>query len=305
MKKLKPILALLLCAAAVMLCALAIRGSRARPASTRTTVREVSANQDVLKREFQELAGLASESEARAAELNKKLSDLQKQTQDAAAKMEIIHMSQLTAFDPAFREAVEKEMKAKYTGVWEPLFRSLGFSEKDRDDFWAIYKDFAERRDDVTQATLKYQMDADAPGIEALMKQEIEDMRKAMTGRFGETREKSFFEFLRQIEPRSFADALAARVAFMEPLTSGQVNQITQIVADATPRYTKGNFADNRNIDWTQVDEKVRGVLSEKQFEAWKQKGLSGRNNGFSREQTEMNAVYEKVIEAERTAAKN
>ncbi|MGC4075218.1 MAG: hypothetical protein QM760_22495 [Nibricoccus sp.] len=304
MKKLKLSLALLLCAVAVVLCVLAIRGSRGRPAST-VAQGEINVKQDKLRREFLEISGLVAATEARTADLNKSLDELQKQTQAAAAKMEIIHMSQLTEFDPKFREAVEKGMKARYMGVWEPLFRSLHLSEKDRDDFWAIYKDFAERRDDVTQATVKFKMDSDSPGIESLMKQEIEVMRQAMAGRFGEAREKEFFEFLRQMEPRSFADGLATRVAFTEPLTSGQVDRITQVVAEATPRYAKGNFADNRNIDWTKVDEEVRGILSEKQFEAWKQKGLSGRNKGFSREQTEMNAAYEKVLKAERAAAKS
>lgn len=304
MKKLKLSLALFLCAVAVVLCVLAIRGSRVRPVAT-VVQSEINGKQDTLKREFQEISGLVTATEARTAELNKNLNELQKQTEGAASQMGIIHMSQLTEFDPKFREAVEKGMKARYMGVWEPLFRSLHLSGKDRDDFWAIYKDFAERRDDVTQATAKFKMDSDSPGIEALMKQEIEDMRKAMTGRFGEAREKDFFEFLRQMEPRSFADGLATRVAFSEPLNSGQVDRITQIVAEATPRYAKGNFADNRNIDWAKVDEEVRGVLSEKQFEAWKQKGLSGRNKGFSREQTEMNAVYEKVLKAERAAAKS
>ncbi len=294
--------ALLLFGVGAILCVLAIRRSGDQEASA-SAVREINTKQDALRRELQEVAGAFASVQAQIAELNKKREELQKQSQAKVAAPAVMHISQLTAFDPAFREMVEKGMKAKHTAGWEPLFRAFNFSEKDRDDFWAIYRNFSERRDDVTQATVKFQLDSNHPGIEALMKQEIEDMRKAMAGRFGEAREAEFFEFLRKMEPRSFADGLATRVAFTDPLSGTQVNQITQIVADATQRYAKGNFADNRNIDWALVDEQVRGVLSAKQFEAWKQEGLSGLNNGYSREQTEMNAVYERVLKAERTAA--
>ena len=302
MKTFKVILTLCLYVVAVILCMLAIRSARVRPASS-AAAQPARARQDELKRQTAEIAGLIAATEARSAVLKAKLGDLQKKS-ERPSERRVIHISELMEFDPAFRQVVERGMKAKYTGVWEPLFRSMNFSEKEREDFWAIYRDFAERRDDVTQASAKFRMEADNPGIEGMMKQEIDELRRALAGRFGEARESAFFEFLRQMEPRSFADGFAARVAFTEPLTSGQADRIAQIVANATPRYAKGNFADNRNIDWAKVDEDVRGVLSEKQFEAWKEKGLSGRNNGFSREQTEMYAVYEKVLKEEKAAAK-
>lgn len=304
MKTLRVVVGLILLGAAAIVCVLAIRvasGGR-EPAAA---MRAADAKLGALREEARRIGDLAAGAEARALELRGKLDELKKQAgADASSKGRqpgIIHVSQLVEFDPAFRGAVEKGMKARYMSACEPLYRSLQFSEKERDDFWAIYKNFAERRDDVMQATAKYRMDTTNPGIEALLGQEIADLRKAMTERFGEAREKTFFEFLRKMDSREFADGLAMRVAFTDPLTPEQAERVTQIVAEATPGYVAGKFADNKNVDWTAVDRQLPGVLSAQQFAAWKREGLSGPGSNLSREYMQMLETYAHAVNAERT----
>ncbi len=304
MKIRRLLVAFILIGAAIIGGVLAFRATCERQAAmqaSETARRRLAA----LQLEAKNLSELAMKAEGGIADWTRKLAELRERVKSKPPGPRPPGLSQLLEFDPSLRAAWDRRVRAKQETFWEPLFGELKIAGEEREDFLRIASDDGDRIGDIVQSADAQGLAMNHPQIEALFEAEHAQTREQLTKRFDEDRANQIYEAWRTMGARQFANALAQRVAFTEPLSAEQANRMARIVAEATPKYAAGSFADNENVDWAVVDRRMREVLSTGQLEAWARAGLRDPQGYRSREELAMEALYEKIVkeEARRTGA--
>ena len=275
------------------------RATRTRHAATETS-KAATLRLETLQAETRKLAELAVKAENGINDWTRKLEELRKRSAPPTSGPKPPGLFQLLEFDPSLKPAWDKRVRAKTEDAWEPMLLELKFEGKDREDFLESALEDSDRNGDIVQSAEAQGLALDHPAIEALFEAERARTRAAWAARFGEERANRINDFWRTMGARQFANALAERVAFTEPLTADQASRMTQIVAEATPKYVSGGFAYNEKVDWAVVDRRMREVLSAGQLEAWTRAGLRDPQGYRSREELAMEALYERVIAEEK-----
>jgi hypothetical protein len=261
---------------------------------------EAVKKQDALRDEFRMIAELTAKAEKGLTDIAGRLEELRKREAPDPRRPGPPSLEQLIEFDPALKPVWDKRVRAKQEQGWAPMFLALGVSREDQEAFLTLQNEYSERSGDIIRAAEAQRMDLKHPAIEALLKQELMRTRELMEGRFGSELSSRIYEHWRTMGAREFADGLATQVAFTAPLSAEQATQLTQIVAEATPKYAAGDFADNQNVDWAAVERRLATILSPPQLAAWRQGSLRDPQGGRSREEMEMEAVYERVMAEEK-----
>ena len=293
------VVGLILTAAVTIIARLGESSQRSEDLMRKSVARETSQH-----KEIQRLLDLAAANEQRCDELASKIGTFQnKKASPTAPRAKPVSLVALMEVNSDLRMAWDNRVRARMRESWGPLFLAMRFSEEEKTAFIALLLEYSVRTGDVLQSAEVQGVSGSHPAIAELYAAELARLREVVVARFGEERFRKIHAFQRRMNTRQFVDGLAAGVAFTAPLSAAQADRLAQIIADATPSYIAGGFADNKAVDWAEVDGRARAVLSPAQFESWSQGG--GRDpKGFrSRLETESEEVYRRVIEAEKRNA--
>ncbi len=115
---------------------------------------------------------------------------------------------------------------------------------------------------------------SDDPAVRAanrLMDQADRSLAAGVTELLGPEGYRQFSDYERSLPMRSLAEDVAGSLAAgASPLSSDQVEQLSQILAQASPSYVRGGSAALGQMDWDQAFQQAGRVLSPPQLAALK-----------------------------------
>jgi hypothetical protein len=152
-----------------------------------------------------------------------------------------------------------------------PLFQALRLSSDQIAKFEEIMADHEGQLADLDAVAREQGLANTDPAILDLRQKANDDFETAETDVLGASGFQQEREYDRTLPVRTLVSQLAGVVAFTDPLTAQQADQMTQALASASPPYQSGGAADFTAINWTQADQAVQGVLSRSQFASWQQ----------------------------------
>ena len=108
------------------------------------------------------------------------------------------------------------------------------------------------------------------PAIKELGKQEYMQFKQAATDVLGEQGFREYQQYQRTSDVGAMTDAVAGNTYFNDALNAQQAEQLTQILANNSAAYQKGQDASPNDIDFTSAAAQAQGILSPTQLAALK-----------------------------------
>lgn len=153
--------------------------------------------------------------------------------------------------------------------MYGAFFQKLGLNDEQVARFKAIKVADGGRSADLAAAADIQGLKWDDPVYVKLREDSKRQLVADETAFLGETGYRQLDDYEHTLQARGLAHGLAAALAFSDPLSGSQAEQLTQAIAQACPAYRGGQFADMRNIDWIAVDRQARIILSPSQYAVW------------------------------------
>lgn len=128
-----------------------------------------------------------------------------------------------------------------------------------------------EQLDDLRAIVGSRELDTNDPSVVRLSHSIAEDFRREMIRVVGNGIYTEFVRYERTEPVRQMVDALAGDLALQgAPLSATQSDQLTQMLADASPPYQRGGTADPNEVIWPVVVPAAAQVLTPPQLEAFR-----------------------------------
>lgn len=190
--------------------------------------------------------------------------------------------------------------KATLNQNYGPLFQALGLSSERAEQLKTLMARQIARHSDIEDATTAKGLDYHAPEVRELLRQTDAQITAAEAALLGPDRFQQLQNYQRSLAPRGMVDGLAGAVAFSDPLTAQQGNELTRILANASPAYRAGSPANFQEVDWSLVDDQARTVLSPAQFAIWQQDNPRDLRGGYARADIQLRNAYDEAVKAEK-----
>ena len=176
--------------------------------------------------------------------------------------------------DPALQAIQLASARAKLVTSYGVLFRALSLSPAQIERFQNIVAKRDEQNMDLTNIILEEvaasnnKLSAETYSAVTKLKAQAEsEYQDGMRELLGESGYQQLQEYDRTVVARDMASGFAAAAVMAgDPLTSGQAEQFTQLLAKASATYRNGGTASKETIDWSLVDPQARQILSASQW---------------------------------------
>jgi hypothetical protein len=176
-----------------------------------------------------------------------------------------------------------------------PLFQKLGLTADQIDRFKAISAASGARYADIAAAGDAQGLKYEDPAMVKLRKEAEQQGIAEQTALLGEAGYRELAEYNRTLGARGLAHGLAAAVAFTDPLSAIQAEQLTQAITQSSPAGKKGEFFSNlSDLDWTEADRRAQTILTPAQYAVWL-RGDSHDVSIGSRLSLQLQASYEQA----------
>jgi hypothetical protein len=237
----------------------------------------------------------------RQAELNASLATLEKKPVPLPARIQpnppgLIEMSR---DHPGLWNAFIASQVAAANKRYGPLFLSLRLTPAQIEKFRAIQAAYGARGADIAAAGDTQNLSFEDPALVALRKQSEDQLAADRLALLGDAGYRQFQEYERTMPARGLAHGLATALAFSDPLSAQQAEQLTLALAQASPAYATGGAAQLSDIDWTAVDRSARTFLSPMQYAVWIRGDAHDPVSG-SRSSIQLQTVYDRAVEQEK-----
>lgn len=191
-----------------------------------------------------------------------------------------------------FLASKQAEVQERYGAFFERWSLSPSQRQQMRD----ILAGGLESSIDIFSARSGLGLPDDDAAIKTLTSDSERQQAAQLTALLGSGVYQEFQEFQRSTAARGFADRLAARLCESEPLTAGQAERLSRVLAIASLSYRGGQLARGNDIDWTFADLELKTILRPSQYEVWRNSDISTRYGGGSRLRQELERRYAEAI---------
>jgi hypothetical protein len=175
------------------------------------------------------------------------------------------------AHDPKL-EALQLAMnRARIVQNYGPLFQKLHLSSDQISKFEEIVAQHASQIADIRDTAVADGLSPSDPAIRALTQQANRDYQKQEQQLLGDSGYQDTQAYERTLAARLIVAGLAGNVAFTDPISPAQGDQLTQAIAEASQSYQKGGAVVLPTIDFDQVTQAAQGILTPSQMTAWEQ----------------------------------
>jgi len=167
------------------------------------------------------------------------------------------------AENPKLRQALGQDFLARYRLKYAPLAKAMGLSDAQLGQL--SVGDLRMRADlfDLEQAARLMGLDPATNGSLGGLEQRVRDAHtEAVRAMIGEDGMRQFQEYDRSYAVRDIANQVAAATFYSTtPLTSGQADVLTRLLASSNPTFQRGGEADLDTVDWDGALAQAAGVL--------------------------------------------
>jgi len=151
------------------------------------------------------------------------------------------------------------------------MYRKLGFSPGQISQYENLAVDHFLRMQDIIATAQAENIPVKDPAIAALIKDENQQYRQEQTAALGAPVTQEIQQFQRTAGMRTIANSVAGDTYYSNtPLSANQADQVTQILANNSAAYQKGNSASFNDINMPTALAQAQGVLTDTQLAALK-----------------------------------
>jgi len=171
--------------------------------------------------------------------------------------------------NPEYQELNARHNHSSLRFTYGPLYRKLGLSPQQIANFEAAMDEQEQTSMDAFLAARSEKVSYEDPGLSQLKASVAKPADDKLRTTLGDAGFEQYNAYKKTMESRSAVDSLATALYYTEtPLTAGQADQLTQLVAantgkrsvDAVGMTTLGE------IDWDKVSTQAQGILSSSQL---------------------------------------
>jgi hypothetical protein len=205
--------------------------------------------------------------------------------------------------DPKLQILYLAAARAAQAATYTPLFRELGLSPAQREQFMGIVMKREELNTDLLAVTRAQGRPADDPAVATLKQQAADEAKAALTDLLGADGYPQVPQFERTVVVRYMVGQFAGVAALDgNPLSPEQAGQMTQALAAASSTYRSGGSVSNSSIDWDAADQGVVGILTPAQLNLyWTIEPIGG---GISRWSGRLLTLIDRAQKAEAAEAR-
>jgi hypothetical protein len=170
----------------------------------------------------------------------------------------------------------EERRRVRILSAWltlknATLYRKFGFSPDQITKFESLAVTHFLRMQDIRAAAQAENIPYKDPAIVEMVKDENQQYQQYETVALGTSLSQAVQQFQRMAAIRAMTSSLAGDTYYSNtPLNADQADQITQILANNSAAYQKGNNASVSDIDMPTALTQAQGVLSDTQLAALK-----------------------------------
>lgn len=159
-----------------------------------------------------------------------------------------------------------EQLRATNRRRYDGLFRQLGLSEAQREQFIRNFSEREERHSDLNAAAQALGIDPASPEIVKARGELYTEHAKAQKALLGEAGYRALEEYDRTSSLRESVGNLAGLAAVSGvPLAAGQTDALVRALAEAVPQYRSGGRASLTDAEPAAVDAALRRVLTPEQ----------------------------------------
>jgi hypothetical protein len=168
--------------------------------------------------------------------------------------------------DPVLQNLYLAAERANLDALYGPLIRDLGLSSAQLEIFRDHIMKRHEQRMDLCDIQQSHGLSGDDPALVSLERRASDAFKSKLSELLGNAAYQKFDHFERTLPIRQLVDHFAGAVALEgQPLSTVQADDLTHVLAQASPPFVQGGTADPNRVDWSMALDASAAVLSEPQ----------------------------------------
>ena len=161
--------------------------------------------------------------------------------------------------------------RAGLAQTYGPLYQALGLTPAQIGAFENLLTAHRSDLRDLSIVASESDLGDSGPEIASLRQEENDKFRAALVALLGPAGFQQFEQIKRIMPVRTFVENLKLGNGLpTETIAGAQVQQLSSVLADASPSYRSGGAADPATVDWDAALPRAEGILSPTQFAALK-----------------------------------
>jgi hypothetical protein len=176
----------------------------------------------------------------------------------------------LIATNPKVRAAYVRSFRANLTMNFLPLYHMLALSPAQIEKFEDLMTESEQEKLDLQAAALSQGLAVSDPAIATLQQQQNEQLRDGEVGLLGNAGYQQLQQFDRIQPLEDPITRMAYPIAETAPITEPQMDQLLNVLANASGKFQAGGPADPMTIDWPTALPQVGQILNGTQYANFK-----------------------------------
>lgn len=205
------------------------------------------------------------------------------------------------------QEESARGFRAQLAAEYAPFYTLRGLDAAQVDRLETILTDHWHRDADLKAVAEQQQLAEDDPRVKTLRAEEEAAFARAKMELLGEDGLRSLTEYERTLPVRQVTASLAGLLYYTDAsLTRSQAEELTRLLAEASPPYVRGETADVAQLNWDALMPKAQTLLSAEQFSLLqtKRKASVGQSSMEGRfERIALRSGLDKIINAVKESA--
>jgi hypothetical protein len=196
-----------------------------------------------------------------------------------------------------------KSLAADLTKNYGPFFNKLAMSPETIARLKEIKVARLAENEDLSATIEAKGLSFSDPAIKALYDRSQERERAQERALLGDEAFHALQEYERALPARYPVNALAAAVAFSDPLTSAQADLLSQTIANASSEYQTGKRVNLYDLDWPGLDWKAQSILTPIQLGIWLHTDFDDYTGSWPRSMLVLRRTYDHMARADEEAS--
>jgi RNA polymerase sigma factor (sigma-70 family) len=242
-------------------------------AALRERVQREAARTAEVEKKFRSAEALAASLQKSADEIEaaKKTAEQLKQTAPAKAGANPAgnFFVDVVMTNPEYQELNAKHNHSSLRFTYGPLYRKLGLSPEQIANFEAAMDEQEQSTMDAFLAARSQEVSYEDPSLAQLKAADAKPVDDKLRATLGDAGFEEFNAYKKTMDSRAAVDSLASALYYTEtPLTAGQADQLTQLVAANTGKRSVDAAGTTTfgEVDWDKVYAQAQGILSSSQL---------------------------------------
>jgi hypothetical protein len=209
--------------------------------------------------------------------------------------------SKLLRDHPELQSLQTAANRALIRSKYDPLFRQLRLSEENVGRFAENITLREERQQDTFAALAAQNLTYQSPEAQKLTGESLAEYDQAQRELLGADGFAAWKDYERTVFIREAAASFAGAATLRgSPMTTQQVEKLSQAMASSSASYRKGGFAVPNDLDWAMVLNEIQGFLTEEQRTAVSEVEPHGAMGSGGRRLMQLQAAINRAAEADK-----